>query len=405
MLSLLIMLPSFVNGAQVHRVSRGETLFTIATNYGITLNELINQNGYLRNHNNISAGQVVIIPQKKEANIYVVGEGDSLFKISQNLGVSVTDLAKENSITDVNRLSVGEKLKVPNGVIRPTKSGASTGEYIVKNGDSLFNIAQQFGVTVAALGEANNLGDWNFLYVGQILKIPTAPTQRTQQPEASFKETTASLVSMYPNTFFIKGASNTNKIALTFDDGPNQKYTNEVLDVLKQYNVPATFFVMGARVDHHPEIINRIVREGHVIGNHTWNHPDLRRVSQESLVNEINQTEDSIYKITGLRTALMRPPYGAVTRESIEGLIKEEYKIINWSVDSIDWRDQDVDQILINTLPDVRQGGILLFHDGGGEGQSHAATVASLPEIIQTLKYQGYEFVTVDELLNIPAYK
>ena len=101
----------------------------------------------------------------------------------------------------------------------------------------------------------------------------------------------------------------------------------------------------------------------------------------------------------------MRPPYGAVIPATLEILKDMDYKAINWSVDSVDWRDQDVDKILINTLPDVRGGGILLFHDAGGEGQSRAATVAALPEIIHTLRTQGYEFVTVDELLGIPGYK
>ncbi|KJF27443.1 hypothetical protein TZ02_07805 [Clostridium aceticum] len=203
----------------------------------------------------------------------------------------------------------------------------------------------------------------------------------------------------------MRGSASTNKIALTFDDGPNEKYTNQVLQVLKQHNVPATFFVLGSKVEKHPEILRRMVSEGHVVGNHTWIHPDLRRVTENRLATEMQTTEDIIYQTIGLRTALMRPPYGAVAPQVIEGLRDLDYKVINWSVDSVDWRDQNIDKILINTLPDVRQGGILLFHDAGGDGESRAATVAVLPELIHTLRAQGYEFVTVDKLLNLPAYK
>lgn len=407
LMAVLVLMPSFAQAAQVHRVARGETLFLIAQRYGITVNELIGLNGYLRNPNNISVGQVLITPKQQPTNIYVVRQGDTLFKISQNVGVPMSTLGTVNNLSDWNQLSIGQILTIPspNGVVAGVQS-TSSNLYTVKSGDSLFKIAQQFGVTVSSIAETNNLSDWNMIFVGQTLRIPTsAPQQPQPQPEPTFQHTVSQLARLYPDTFYLRGSSNTNKIALTFDDGPNQKYTNQVLDVLKQYNVPATFFVLGSRVERHPEIISRMIREGHVVGNHTWDHPDLRKVSQSRLISEMQRTEDVIHRVTGLRTALMRPPYGAVSQDVIEGLRGLNYKVVNWSVDSVDWRDQDVDQILINTLPGVRQGGILLFHDAGGDTQSRAATVASLPELIHTLKSQGYEFVTVDELLNIPAYR
>ncbi|AOY75041.1 LysM peptidoglycan-binding domain-containing protein [Clostridium formicaceticum] len=399
-MAALVWMPSFAEAAQVHRVSSGETLFLIAQKYEITVEELIKQNGYLRTPNRISVGQVLIVPQKEEQSSYVVRQGDILYKISQKLGVSMEVLAQENSLDDWNRLYVGQKLLIPSEDNNRLMS-LSQEVYTVKKGDSLYKIAQTLGISMTSLAETNGLENWNMLYVGQTLKLPKTATQ----PEPDFQYSTAQLARTYPDTFYLRGSANTNKIALTFDDGPNEKYTSQILEALKQYNVPATFFVLGSKVEQHPEVIRRMVKEGHVVGNHTWIHPDLRKVSESRLISEMQRTEDVVYQATGLRTALMRPPYGAVLPQVIEGLKGLDYKVINWSVDSVDWRDQNVDQILINTLPDVRQGGILLFHDAGGEGETRAATVAVLPELIYTLKAQGYEFVTVDELLNLSPYK
>ncbi|SET63581.1 Peptidoglycan/xylan/chitin deacetylase, PgdA/CDA1 family [Natronincola peptidivorans] len=409
---MLLLMPSFAEAAQVHRVARGETLFLIAQRHGVTVNELITQNGYLRNPNNISVGQVLVVPKQEEPNVYMVRQGDTLYKISQKLGVSLTDLAIENNISNWNHIYVGQKLSVPaNGANTSTGSAPSqvSADYVVKRGDSLYKISQELGVSMAALAEANSLKDWNTIYIGQVLKVPstgvTPPAEAPKQPEASPQLSMTQLARMYPDTYYLRGSANTTKIALTFDDGPNPKYTPQILDVLKQQGVPATFFVMGSRVERHPEIVQRIAQEGHVVANHTWIHPDLSKVPQVTLLSEMQRTEDIIHKVTGLRTSLMRPPYGRVNPEGIEKLRDMNYKVINWSVDSVDWRDQDVDQILINTLPGVRQGGILLFHDAGGDQQTRGATAAALPEIIHTLRSQGYEFVTVDELLNLPAYK
>lgn len=406
---MLLLMPSFVEAAQVHRVASGETLFQIAQRHGITVKELIAQNGYLRNPNSIHIGQVLIVPKEQETNVHTVRQGDTLYKISKELGIPMATLASENGITNWNHLSVGQKLTIPatNGTLSVAARSTSANAYVVKVGDTLYKISQSLGISMAALAEYNNLEDWNTLYVGQKIKLPTE-IQSPEKPKESvrdFQYTTAQLVKMYPDTIYLKGSTNTNKIALTFDDGPNVEYTPQVLEVLKQHKVPATFFVMGNRAEKYPEIVQRIVREGHVIGNHTWIHPDLRKVSQSRLINEIQQTEDVIHRFTGLRMGLMRPPYGELSQETIEELKNMKYKAINWSVDSVDWRDKDVDQILINSLPSVRQGGILLFHDSSGENQSRAATVEALPELIYTLKMQGYEFVTIDELLNIPAYK
>ena len=297
-------------------------------------------------------------------------------------------------------------------MLLPSISGAANMLQVhrVGRGESLWIIARDYKASLQELLKQNQYMTGEEIYPEQVLIVPTPLHEKVDeapqpQPEPDFQYTNAQLQKDFPDTFFTRGSAGSNKVALTFDDGPHDHYTNQVLDVLQELDVPATFFVVGWRVQKHPEVVKRMVGEGHLVGNHTWNHPNLRRISEWSVRDQMQRTEDAIHNAIGLRTATMRPPYGAVTPETLITLKDMDYKAINWSVDSIDWRDQDVDKILINTLPDVRGGGILLFHDAGGEGQSRAATVASLPEIIHTLRTQGYEFVTVDQLLDIPAYK
>lgn len=229
----------------------------------------------------------------------------------------------------------------------------------------------------------------------------SAPAPVPLSPEHSWYE----LVDMFPGTFFLKGSGNIKTIAITFDDGPDEMYTPQVLDVLRDYNVPATFFLIGQRSQLYPGVVERIMAEGHVVANHSWSHPRLPEVSAQEVRREMQLTEDMLAEITGLRTALMRPPYGAISKEVLTELQALDYKVINWTADSVDWRDQTVEQIMANTLPDVKNGGILLFHSAGGAQQSRAATVEALPLLIETLRAEGYRFVTVDELLGVAAYR
>lgn len=339
-----------------------------------------------------------LIPQISHANeVHRVAPDESLYIIAQSYGVHVEEIINLNSLQNPDIIYVGQAL-----IIAKEKK---VDTYIVQPGDTLNKVAILFRVSPSLLAEKNNIQDLNFLYIGQALTIPQiASYPQPPQWEESFDYTVSQLARMFQGTLYFRGASYTNRIALTFDDGPDGKYTPQVLDVLKSYQVPATFFLIGNRAEKHPEIVERIIAEGHVVGNHSWSHPDLRKISKERLHSEILRTEQVLQKITGLKTALIRPPYGFLSLPVLEEMKKMNYKVINWSVDSVDWRDQNVDQILKNTLPDVREESILLFHSAGGEGQSMAATVEVLPELIETLRLMGYSFVTVDDLLGIPAY-
>ena len=207
----------------------------------------------------------------------------------------------------------------------------------------------------------------------------------------------------YPDTFILGGPTDQNRIALTFDDGPDPRYSEKVLDVLKEYNVPATFFVMGSRAVAYPEIVQRMVNEGHIIGNHTYFHPNLvEEADIPTLEREVNRTEDVLNDIIGYRTSLFRPPYGFLYNELVEKLAEMRYLVIGWTVDSLDWQEDPPEVIASRVLDNVQPGAIILMHDGADWDGDRTNTIEALRQIIPTLQEQGYEFVTVPELLNVP---
>lgn len=210
----------------------------------------------------------------------------------------------------------------------------------------------------------------------------------------------------YPETVVLQGPPTANRIALTFDDGPDPRFTEQVLDILRAENVPATFFVMGSRAIAYPEIVQRMVAEGHIIGNHTYFHPNLVKEGDlATLEREVMRTEDTLNDLIGYRTKLFRAPYGFLYNELVEKLAELNYSIIVWSVDSLDWQEDPPAEIAANVLNNVQPGAIILMHDGGDWDADRTNTIESLKQIIPTLKQQGYEFVTVPQLLNIPYQK
>jgi chitin deacetylase len=188
-------------------------------------------------------------------------------------------------------------------------------------------------------------------------------------------------------------------IALTFDDGPSEG-TEQVLDILKQYNVQATFFMSGVNVKRSPELARQVVAAGHAIGNRGWNH-SLGNSSSIDPSHEIGDTAKLLHEVTGARTALYRPADGQLNNQLVSYAQQQQYAIALWSVDS-----QDVlvaaPLVLDNVLRNVRPGRIILMHDGQGGRQ--AATVQVLPQLIMALKQQGYRFVTVSDLLTMPSH-
>lgn len=187
------------------------------------------------------------------------------------------------------------------------------------------------------------------------------------------------------------------RIALTFDDGPHPKKTGEILDILDKYDIKATFFVIGQNAEKHPEIVSDEAERGHEIANHSYTHPNLSKIGYEKIKEEIEKTDEIIKKAANITPKLFRPPTGAYS-ESIVKVAKEYGKTtIIWTVDTLDWANAPKDDIVKNIKSNVQNGSIILFHDFTGKD---AHTKEALEEIIPYLKEQGYEFVTVSELIE-----
>ena len=188
------------------------------------------------------------------------------------------------------------------------------------------------------------------------------------------------------------------KIALTFDDGPAANTTPEILDILNEFGIKATFFVVGKNCEENPEILKRIADEGHEIGNHTYSHLNLTNVSKRCITNEVRKTEDIISDITGIKTNLFRPPGGVYSDMIAQTCDSLGYWAILWSVDTVDWRKPDAEKITRTVVDNASSGVIILCHDYiAGKSKTPAALRMFIPRLIE----QGYVFVTVSELINL----
>lgn len=180
-------------------------------------------------------------------------------------------------------------------------------------------------------------------------------------------------------------------VALTFDDGPNAFSTPILLDGLKERKVRATFFLIGENVekDENEKIVKRMYEEGHLIGNHTYRHVDLSKISGREAEKEIKTTDEAIKKITGHETEFIRPPFGAMP----EGEEDPDKIYVKWTVDSLDWVTKDTEKIVEKVTADTKEGDVILMHDCYGE------SVEAALQIVDIMEKQGYEFVTADELI------
>lgn len=191
-----------------------------------------------------------------------------------------------------------------------------------------------------------------------------------------------------------RGLSSQPYIAMTYDDGPHPTNTPRLLDMLRQRNIKATFYVIGKNVDMYPQLTRRIVAEGHEIGNHTYTHRNLKTLSDAQVVTEMSKTRASIVRATGVQPRTMRPPYGALYQRQREMIMNEfGYPTIMWAVDPRDWQRPGVSVVRERILNDTSNGAIVLAHD------LHAPTVDAMPSTLDGLLAKGYRFVTVSQLL------
>ncbi len=194
-----------------------------------------------------------------------------------------------------------------------------------------------------------------------------------------------------------RGNPDSMQIALTFDDGPHPRQTDAILSLLREYDIRATFFVIGENVSYYGDVVNRAVADGHEIGNHTYHHVRLSDISETEAIEEIQKTEEIVRRVTGYETHLFRPPEGAYNENALAAFAGTTYRFVLWTVDTRDWEKASTEKIVATVEKNVRGGSILLFHDYTAKG---AHTLDALKILIPKLKSKGYEFVTVSELLS-----
>lgn len=188
------------------------------------------------------------------------------------------------------------------------------------------------------------------------------------------------------------------KVAISFDAAWGDDRTMDILDNLDKYNVKATFFLVKFWAEKYPQDVEEIQKRGHEIGNHSATHPDMTGLTSEKISSELKDTSDVIKKITGQKTTLFRPPFGAYDNHVIETCEAEGYKVIQWSVDSLDWKDISTEQIVERVTRNVKSGDIILFHNNAERVSEY------LPLVLKSLQDQGFQIVPVGQLIYYKDY-
>lgn len=253
--------------------------------------------------------------------------------------------------------------------------------------------------------------DVNYDGGGEVLRVSSVPKDgaRTIAYDQASGFITAETVTDFPAPYTITrwGSANKMKIALTFDDGPDDHYTPQVLDILKRYNVPATFFVVGMNANIHPDLLRQIVNQGSEIGNHTYTHPNITAISDKQFTLELDATERLFEGVLGRKSLLFRPPYAEdiepATPDQVAPLVLTNalgYYTISMHIDPRDWSQPGTEHIVQDVLEQAQSGvgNIVLLHDGGGNRDQ---TIAALPGIIDGLRGNGFELVTVSDLVGL----
>ncbi len=189
------------------------------------------------------------------------------------------------------------------------------------------------------------------------------------------------------------------RVAITFDDGPDKHFTPQILDILKEYDTKATFFVLGSNAKKHQNVLKRIDEEGHVVANHSWSHKNFTKISRNTIIKELHRTDELIQEVIGKSYSLFRLPYGAFNQRALKTVAEQGFHNIYWSIDPRDWSGNSPKKILDNIRANIEPGAIILLHSFGS-AKSIPNTIKALPQIIEFLQEQGYEMVTIPDLLE-----
>jgi peptidoglycan/xylan/chitin deacetylase (PgdA/CDA1 family) len=220
--------------------------------------------------------------------------------------------------------------------------------------------------------------------------------------------TWAGFESMWPTMHaygrsFVGLAAGTRKLALTYDDGPNDPCTLQLLEVLAKHEVKATFFVLGRFVQQKPNIVRALASAGHIIGNHSWDHPRLIFASDSELRRQVEETQAAVFDACGMTPTLFRPPYGGRRPGTLQAVRKLGLESVMWNVTCYDWKATSAERVFAHVQRQVHGGDVILMHDGDQQamGADRSHTVEATDRIIAQYKAEGYEFVTVPEMMAL----
>ncbi|MGM0600644.1 MAG: polysaccharide deacetylase family protein [Candidatus Rifleibacteriota bacterium] len=231
----------------------------------------------------------------------------------------------------------------------------------------------------------------------KIDKMAKAESYKESEKEI-FQDCLVTKMAYYSRRRLVKMLSQQQKIILTFDDGPHPRTTPEILKILKDRNLKAIFFVLGLQVEKYPHLVKQIASEGHIIGNHSYDHKNFTKITQNQLIEQIQKTNRLIKNITGKNPRFLRPPYGAVNKNVLSLAQREEMNILQWSIDPRDWKYQNKHVILRNLANQLGlgsnnlRGGAILLHD------IYPATVKALNPLLDLLAVNNYKITDIHHM-------
>jgi peptidoglycan/xylan/chitin deacetylase (PgdA/CDA1 family) len=273
----------------------------------------------------------------------------------------------------------------------PSVSGSATPtlaagvNYTVQRGDTLYAIANRFGVTVDAIVQANGISDPSKISVGQVLMIPGGATQPAESPSPGA-----------PAQVISRGDPTRMMVAFSFDAGSDVGYTSQILDTLAANGIKASFGMIGTWAQANPDLLRRIASEGHTLINHSWSHPSFVDLTQAQRWEELDRTEQAVHDIAGVSTKpYFRPPFGAYDDSVMADVGSRGYRYsIMWTVDSGGWQGLAADQIVQRCLGQAVAGAIYVFHVGSASQDGPA-----LQRVIDGLRAAGYSIGSVPDVL------
>ena len=238
-----------------------------------------------------------------------------------------------------------------------------------------------------------------YILILSVISLSVIGFKNYSNKEVEASKIESSYINDYEDLIIKCGNTNEKIVALTFDDGPDEVFTPQILDILKKYNIKATFYVIGEKVQYNKKIIKREYEEGHEIGNHTYTHINVSKNSYNKIKKEIKDTQSAVKSVTGTYPKTFRPPYRAIN-ETLFDIIKSNHmKVVLWSdLDTKDWSNPGVYNIVKIIEEKAENGTIILLHDYNKIRNNKSQTIQALEKIIPKMQSLGYEFVTIPEI-------